>query len=85
MSDGFTHEELLAYFEETAPSRAAEETPNSITSSELAAVAGCSPHTARRRLQELAAAGILRPERVIRANEWGERNSVRGYVMCAER
>lgn len=75
----FTQDEL--YQAIVAAQRRPEETPNSVTTPELAAALECGTDRARRILRDAAAAGVVRPEWVRRVSALGIARRYEGYVL----
>lgn len=75
----FTQAELAAAI--AGAHRNPEDTPNSITTSELARVLPCAIPRARRFLREALEAGIVRAEMVTRVSPHGIARSYEGYVL----
>lgn len=79
MSMRFTQAELAAAIAGAA--RNPEDTPNSITTSELARALPCSQLKARNMLRDALEAGVVRPEFVTRITPHGIARSYEGYVL----
>lgn len=75
----FTQDEL--YQAIVAAQRKPEETPNSVTTSELARALDCGMQRARRMLKEALQEGIVRVDWVKRVDELGTCRRYRGYVL----
>ena len=75
----FTPDELAQTI--LAAQRRPEETPNSVTTSELARALGCGIHKARELLRSAFEAGILSAEWVVRVTPHGVARRYEGYVL----
>lgn len=76
----FTQDELINAIREARQDEG--DTPNSITTKELAKAIGVSPGVARERIRAAVEAGVLQPERVWRAPIMtSHRQRVLGFVL----
>ena len=79
----FTRDELVAAIE--AARRAPEETPNTITTRELAEALSCGEDKARKLVREAIKARTLRPVQVYRVNIAGVLQRQHGYELADQR
>lgn len=75
----FTQSELAAAIQGAA--RNPEDTPNSITTSELARAVPCAAPRARRFLRDALDAGLVRAEWIVRVSPHGVARKYEGYVL----